>query len=181
MVCAYQDSELRRSDANSGRSGRPSLPTVIVITAGVILGITGFAKAYSVTADAKALDYLDPLLGLSFRKLMLLVGLGELLIAVLCFSARNRRLSLAAVAWLATSILVYRVGLWYVGWHRPCHCMGTLTDALHITPAAADNLMKIILIYLVVASYSSLLLWQRGRWAVKPDTAAARFRASPHF
>ena len=173
MEDADRESELRRPDADSGWGGRRFLPTAVVTTAGVILGITGFAKAYSVTAEAKALDYPDPLLGLSFRKLMLLVGLAELVIAFLCFSTRNRRLSLAAVAWLASSIFLYRVGLWYIGWHRPCHCMGTLTDALHITPAAADNIMKMMLIYLIASSYSTLFFLQRGRRAIKSDTRAA--------
>ena len=37
--------------------------------------------------------------------------------------------------------------------------MGNLTDALHLEPEVADNLMKVILAYLLLGSYS-LLVWQ---------------------
>lgn len=93
---------------------------------------------------------------------MLLVGLLELLIAFFCLLTDKRRLSLFAVAWVSTNFLVYREGLWFIGWHGPCGCMGSLTDILHISPHLADNIMKIVLTYLLVGSYA-LLLWQWKR------------------
>jgi hypothetical protein len=54
--------------------------------------------------------------------------------------------------------LVYRLGLWWMDWHRPCNCLGNLTDALHISPQAADNVMKVLLAYLLIGSYA-LLSW----------------------
>jgi hypothetical protein len=68
-------------------------------------------------------------------------------------------MKLWVIAWLATNFFVYRCGLWWMGWHRPCSCMGNLTDALHIRPEVADNIMKVILAYLLIGSYG-LLFWQ---------------------
>ena len=127
--------------------------------AGGALGITGLGKAFSAIGPARALDVPDPLIGIPFRQLMLLVGLAELLIAFFCLFSDRRRFSLLTVAWLSTNFLVYRLGLWFIGWHRPCGCMGNLTDLLHLSPRAADNIMKGVLAFLLVGSYG-ILLWQ---------------------
>jgi len=102
--------------------------------AGVALGVTGLAKAFSAFGPARALDLADPLLGIPFRHLMLLVGLAELFIAFFCLFTDKQKLSLLAVAWLSTNFLVYRLGLWSIGWHQPCGCLGNLTSLLQYLP-----------------------------------------------
>jgi hypothetical protein len=141
------------------------------------LAVTGLAKAFSAIGPARALDAFDPLIGIPFRQILLLVGLAELFIAFFCVFTDKRRLSLLAVAWISTNFLVYRLGLWFIGWHRPCGCMGNLTDLLHISPHAADTIMKGVLAYLLVGSYG-ILLWQwrqrRGQAPpVVPESAKA--------
>ena len=129
----------------------------------MVLGVTGLAKAFSAISPARVLDTPDPLIGIPFRQLLLLVGLAELLVAFLCLFADKRRLSLLAVAWLSSNFLVYRLGLWFIGWHHPCACMGSLAGALHLSDQAADNIMKGVLAYLLVGSYGILLWeWRRG-------------------
>ncbi len=145
--------------------------------AGALLGVTGFAKAFSAIGPARALDTADPLIRIPFRQLLLLVGLMELLIAFFCLFTDKRRFSLLAIAWLSTNFLVYRLGLWFVGWHRPCGCMGNLTDLLQISPRVADNIMKGVLAYLLVGSYVLLFAqWRAARRApvaVKQEEAPA--------
>jgi hypothetical protein len=114
------------------------------------------------------LTVLDPIVGVPFRWLLLALGLVELLIAGVCFFGKNMKLATLLVAWLATNFLVYRLGLWWMGWHRPCGCMGKLSDALHISEQTADNLMKVVLAYLLIGSYG-LLLWQWRRQGQKDD------------
>ncbi|MGH7977270.1 MAG: hypothetical protein ACREC8_11490, partial [Limisphaerales bacterium] len=68
------------------------------------------------------------------------------------------------IAWLATNFFIYRLGLIHIGYHKPCSCLGTLTDALHIPAQTADTAMKIILAYLLIGSYTALLwLWRQRR------------------
>lgn len=132
--------------------------------AGALLGITGLAKVLSATGPARALDTADPLIGIPFRQLLLFVGLAELLIGFFCLLTDRRRSSLLAVAWISTNFLVYRAGLWLMGWHQPCRCMGSLSDMLHISPRVADNIMKAALAYLLIGSYAILLRqWLQGR------------------
>jgi hypothetical protein len=61
--------------------------------AGGVLALTGLAKAFSAIGPAHALDVADPLVGIPFRQLLLLVGLGELVIAFFCLFSDRRRLS----------------------------------------------------------------------------------------
>jgi hypothetical protein len=137
--------------------------------AGSGLAATGLAKALSAIGPARALDTTDPLIGLPFRQLLLLVGLIELFIAFFCLLTDRRRFSLLAVAWISTNFLVYRLGLWFIGWHRPCGCMGSLSDMLHLSPHAADNIMKGVLAFLLIGSYGILLReWRAARRAPVP-------------
>lgn len=174
-ILAYKalDSQLGMSDAfhmapvSTGKGDRPPENRIMrsllgwpfAQTAGLALATTGLAKAFSAIGPARALDTPDPLTGIPFRQLLLLVGLAELLIAFFCLFTDKRRFSLLAVAWLSTNFLVYRLGLWFIGWHHPCACMGSLAGALHLSDQAADNIMKGVLAYLLIGSYL-LLAWQ---------------------
>jgi hypothetical protein len=137
-----------------------------LLSAGCALAATGLGKVLSAIGPARLLDTPDPLIGLPFRQLLLLIGLTELFVAFFCLFTDKRTLSVVAVGWLSTNFLVYRLGLWAVGWNRPCGCMGNLSDMLHISPRTADNIMKGVLAYLLVGSYLLLVLqWRAARRA----------------
>jgi hypothetical protein len=129
--------------------------------AGIVLLLTALAKILSAVGPARALDVPDPIIGISFRFVMVGVGLVELLIAFFCLFTARRWICLLAVAWLASNFVTYQLGLWWMGWHRPCGCLGNLTDALHISPTTADHIMKAVLAYLLIGSY--WLLWRQWR------------------
>ena len=135
-----------------------------VASAGIILIITALAKLWSSAGAAKILAFSDPILRISYTHLMMMVGVAELAVGIICLVAKNRRLSLILVAWLGTNILAYRLGLLGMGWHGSCSCLGNLTDALHIQPQTADTAMKIILAYLLIGSYATLFwLWRQRK------------------
>jgi hypothetical protein len=135
-----------------------------IISAGVVLSITGIAKIWSGLGQARILVVPDPLIGIELGHLLSLVGMVEVVIALACFFNKRQQLSIMSVAWLATSFVVYRLGLLWMGWHRPCSCLGNLTDAIHISPQVADNVMKGVLAYLLIGSYTTLFwLWRQRR------------------
>jgi len=140
---------------------RDALKRCFVLSAGAALAATGLGKEFSAIGPARALDAADPLLGIPFRHLvlLLLVGLGELFIAFFCLFIGKKQLGLLAVAWMSTNFVVYRFGLWFMDWHHPCACMGSLAGVLHLSDQTADNIMKVILAYLLVGSYG-ILLWE---------------------
>lgn len=135
-----------------------SLRLFLLSTAGIMTTV-GMAKVFSVFSGTRLLSVLDPIFVIQFRYLMLAAGLAEIVIAIVCFFGKRQTLAIVLVAWLSANFVVYRFGLWWMGWHRPCGCLGNLTDALHISPQSADNIMKVVLAYLLIGSYG-LLLWE---------------------
>ena len=131
---------------------------VAIRSCAVILLVTGAAKLWSGFGNAKVLEMSDPIVGVSFGNLALGVGLIEIAVAAQCLARPSKLLVNASlVAWLSTCFLVYRLGLWWIGWVKPCGCLGSLTDALHVTPATADLLTKATLVYLLTSSWGLIL------------------------
>jgi len=120
------------------------------ISASFILLVTGLAKIWSSFGPKGILMELDPVTGISFGWLLLLVGLIELLLSGICYYYRARLLPCFLVGWLSLNFLLYRIALLSMGWHRPCNCLGNFTDAIHLTPELADTLMRYILAYLLI-------------------------------
>jgi hypothetical protein len=126
--------------------------------------ITGFAKVRSAFGESKLLAIPDPIIGVQFGQLFLVVGPAEIVIALVCFFSKRQTLALLLVAWLSSGFALYRLGLWWLGWKKPCSCLGNLTDALHISPQVADNIIKVLLVYLIIGSYGLLVWrWRMGR------------------
>jgi hypothetical protein len=141
-----------------------------VISTSVLLIVTAVAKIISSTGSAHILQYADPIFGLSFRHMLSIAAILELIIGALGLIgaaglfAKNPMLRVSLIAWFATGLLLYRVSLVAINYHRPCLCMGYLSDALHIPPQVADNTMKSFLGYMLVGSYAAALwLWTEKR------------------
>jgi hypothetical protein len=139
----------------------PGLVSFLPIAGGLLL-ITGAAKLWSAFGSAKLLAIADPIVGIQFRYLLLAVGAAEAAVAFVCLFTHKTHLATLLVAWLSTGFLLYRLGLWWIKWESPCACLGRLTNALPISPQWADNIMKVVLAYLLVGSYV-LLFRQRQR------------------
>jgi len=149
-----------------------------VPSAGIILAITGLAKVWSAFGKVKLLEVSDPIIGLPFGDLLLAVGLVEMAIAWFCFFGKRSVLPTTLVAWFATNLLMYRLGLRWMGWHKPCNCLGNLTDTLHLSPQAADNIMKLVLAYLLVGSYG-LVIWERRKARSQSLKTESKMRGRP--
>jgi hypothetical protein len=143
----------------------------------MLLFVTAAAKLISSFGNAKILEQPEPILGISFRCLFWIVGIIELLVSFFCFFCKCLWVRLGLIAWLATNFLGYRITLDLIGYHRPCLCLGNLTDALHISPQMASVAMEIILLYLLIGSYGSLCcLLRKSRQAPRcPDQQVRQF------
>jgi hypothetical protein len=137
---------------------------------GALLSALGISKIYDSFGEAQALGAIDPIIGVQFRHLIFVLGVIESFIAVACFIIRRDNIVLILIAWISIAIAVYRTGLWLINWQQPCHCMGTLTDALHISPELADNIMKGVLAYLLIGSYGFLI---HGWWQSRKHETVA--------
>jgi hypothetical protein len=139
-----------------------------IFSAGVLLSVTAFAKLISGFGTAHILLQFDPIFRIQFRYLIFGVGILELIIAAVCFFASQLEWKTKLVALLSTNFLLYRLGLFFIGYHKPCPCLGGLTDAINVSPRVADITLKIILAYLLIGSYGILFhqWWKNRRPAV---------------
>ena len=156
-----------------GKRMEGSFAKRFILGTGCVLALTGIAKVWSGLGNSKFLAVVDPIIGIKFGQLMLAVGVAEIVVALFCFFSKRQTLALGLVAWMSTNFVVYRLGLWWMDWKKPCSCLGNLADALHISPQTADNIMKVLLAYLLIGSYGLLIWqWKQTRGATQTGTAA---------
>jgi hypothetical protein len=136
----------------------PGHVRLFTLSAAPILGLTGAAKVWSAFGSSRLLLVHDPVLGVGFGHLMLGVGLIEVALAAFCLLGRRPWRAAMLVTSLASSFAGYRVSLFLIGWRKPCSCLGSLADALHVPPRLADTVMVGVLAYLLLAGYTVLLL-----------------------
>jgi len=137
---------------------------LVIFLSGLLLLITGASKVWSGFGTSKALTAEEPVTGLTFRYLFFATGAVEIVVgSVSCFG-RHLKFSARAIAWLATNFLIYRIYIAWQGYIGPCSCLGSLTEAIHMSPALADTIMKWVLGFLVVSSYATVFwLWWEGK------------------
>ncbi len=143
---------------------RRKIIVTFIFSAGILLLLTATAKIFSSYGASGILNGVDPLFHVTFRCLFRAAAVVELGIVGICFFAKNLSLRVGLIAFIATIFVLYRLGLYWMGFGGGCSCLGNLTDTLHVSPTLADRVMKIILGYLLIGSYGTLFwLWrQRG-------------------
>lgn len=133
-------------------------------SAGVLLLLLGCAKLVSSGSSEKILDLYNPVFPMTFRCLLIVAAGLEILVSIICFCKTSSALKMVAVGWISTNFLLYRIALHVVDYHKPCKCLGDLTDALHLSSQTAEMFTTIILAYLLIGSYVTLFwLWRQGK------------------
>jgi hypothetical protein len=131
---------------------------VFIQTAVLLLAVTALAKILAATGEARILGQPDPLLGLlSMRQSMLLAAALEIVVVVLVYRAPNVLRKAELLLWIAGVFLVYRIGLWWIGFEGSCRCLGNVGDVFGISAEIADWIAKGVLAYLLVGSGAILL------------------------
>jgi hypothetical protein len=82
-----------------------------VRSAGSLLLATGSAKVISSAGMGRIMQLTDPLLQIPFAHLLLVIGVVEMLIGLICVFGKQLAVQTLLVAWLGTSFVVYRVAL----------------------------------------------------------------------
>ena len=133
-----------------------------ILSAGVLLLITSLAKFASGFGSVYILNVQDPIFGIPFRYLFWTVGFFEFAVAIVCLNTDRVIMQAWIIAWLATGIVIYRFGLYFVNYTGACPCLGNLAGVLHISSKTAELIMGWIAAYLLIGSYSVLFFeWQK--------------------
>jgi hypothetical protein len=134
------------------------------ISAGVIFLVTGIAKVLSVFGNTQDLVLLDPIFGIEFRKVMLSVGLAEIILAIICLRQSKQMVALSLTAWMSVNYLLYHIGAHVLHWRRPCICMGYLSEGLHLPPWFSEWLSEALVLYLFACScYLLFCNWRKRK------------------
>jgi hypothetical protein len=138
-----------------------------LLLAGGFLIFNGVAELLVVLKNSELLQMSEPLSGISTRWIMLLLGIIELFVTILCLFTPKRILSLWLLLWLALNLIVYRVGLLSMGWHYSYSYLGQVMNSLNLSPLRADILMAVALIFLLTGSIAMLWFGRKADMADK--------------
>lgn len=122
-------------------------------TVSALLLATGVAKLVSAFGLSDILYVYDPLLGITYNKLFLILGsleIGAAIFLLLPFAGLG--VKLGVILALSSQFLLYRLFLVISGHGGHCPCLGTLTDSLPISESTADKLMLGIIGYMILPS-----------------------------
>jgi hypothetical protein len=133
-----------------------------IISAAVIFIISGIAKVVSGFGPAGIFNTNDPVFRIPFRTLMFLIGGLEIVVAGLCLRFNQSSFRLPLISFVALNFILYRIILWKINWTGPCHCLGNLSDTLHLPPHVADRIASGLSIYLLTGACAAML-WQRAK------------------
>ena len=151
-------------------SSRPlKWPEWFTLAVGGILAFDGISKVLSLFEQFQVLNFADPILGITSRQLLPIVGIVEIIIASFCLFSNKRILSLMLVAWLATNFLVYVISLYSMGCHLPYGWINHHTVPGNLSPFLSD--------WLVVAT-SAIMIIGGGTaiWVEHKSAEAAIFQ-----
>ena len=128
-------------------------------SAASLLLLTACAKLFSATGHAALLEFPDPLLGIRNRELLILVGLVELAVVAGLLSGLTIRAKHLLLVWLSSNFVLYRLAFYSLNLGRPCPCLGTLTEKLHLSAHVVNWALSGVVVYLLLGSVCAL------RWA----------------
>lgn len=115
------------------------------------LALASAAKLFSAAGSAKILDLDDPLLGVTNRNLMNIVGCCEFGGVVYLFISNSVVWRSGICLAFGINFSLYRIWSLFLG-VKVCPCLGTLTDQLHLRPEIVDGLLWLFLIYMMAGS-----------------------------
>jgi len=153
-----------------------------VLSAGVLLLLTGIAKLISITGSARILDTSDPVFTiLNARQMLLIASVLEIAIGTLALLSRAAiQTRLLWISWLASLFGLYRVGLWLVDHKMPCKCLGGALDWAGLSDPALRNLSLGLFVYLLAGGYILFFIGffrEREIGGVKAATDGAKLAA----
>jgi hypothetical protein len=134
----------------------------------VVLFFTAILVFFGAVAGGRVLELPDPLLAMSARKVLYLVGASLLGVSAFLLMSRNAQLRLGVLSWLSCNLAVYHFGAMYNGSANLWACLGNLSPLVSLAPRTSSLIVSILLVCLFTASSGLLILdWWVGRNARK--------------
>ena len=150
-----------------------------IYSAGGILLAAALMRFLVAAGTAQALALPEPMLGIPLRYAVLMVGIFELVVALICLFGKHVGLQIGWLAWLSTNLVVFWIGLLTMHYHPQATCIGSLTDLLHLARGTTGHIMEFTPVYLLMGSYAALIwVWLESRTAQAHKLAAESLKIS---
>lgn len=150
------------------------LTGAFILSAGGLLLAAALERLLIFLGNSPLLRHPDALLGIPVLWGVLLVGLAQLTIALVCLLSRSTRLSALLVLWLTSSYVVFRVGLMELGLHPDWTMIGALTDPLHLARGTSGMIAHYGVPGYLLTGSATALLWPWIRRKFPPRSAFSK-------
>jgi len=121
--------------------GLVKLAAQFTFWSGAVLLSLGVADVIGVFGKSQIIEMRDPIFGLPFRDLMLGFGISQSCVAGLLLFTDKRKPAGWLAMWVVANFLVYRIGLWCIGWH---HSSGFMFEPLGLSLKTTDAIISFI-------------------------------------
>ena len=163
-VSTVMEGDLTQRTAGSGHPPARRWGVLLWLAAGLLF-LFGGAKLLSVFGIAAILLAPEPIFNIRYKYFLFTSGLLEwgLALVILRFRRSHPNDCFLALIAFCTSAWLYRYALYQSNHRGPCPCLGTLTQAINISPGLANQLSIAVLILLSVGSTGGLLAYYISR------------------
>jgi hypothetical protein len=149
---------------------------LFILSAGAIL-LTAASERFLVAYNnAQIFALPDPLLGIPLRYSVLMVGIMELIVAVICLSKIRPFLQLGWIAWLSMNYAIWWIGM---NGHPQASATGSLTDPLQSSGRLIGYVIKSLPIYFSLGGIGGLIWLWRNDKIKRSDRDASEFFKIP--
>ena len=147
---------------------------------GAILLAAALVRFLIAAGNAPALTLPEPVIGISLKSAVLLVGGIELVVALFCLFGRWPWFQLGGLALVATVYAVYVLALLAKGIQVQASCIGSLTDPLRIYRGPTGYALQFLPFGLALGSYAAAIALLFSADARTARLAGARQLAARH-
>jgi hypothetical protein len=143
---------------------RSNLAGWFAVLAGMILFLVGLVDFLGALSQTQSLNLVDPFFGESFRTIMLVLGFLQCAIAFIVLFTRWQNLKLGLIVWIAINFLIYRAGLWKIGWH---HSSGFMFQSFGLSPRNMDILLSCSSVFLFFGGFATLVFQRAAQMKIE--------------
>jgi hypothetical protein len=148
-----------------------------ILSAGAILLAAALSRFLTAAGQAQVWALPDPVLGIPLRYSVLMVGIFELTVALICLFGKRIGLQIGWLAWLAVNFLIFQIGAYAMHCQWQGTGIGSLTDPLQLTRGLTGIIIGFIPIYLLAGSGTATFwLWfgRRAENRLKEETQSIK-------
>ena len=123
-----------------------------ILSAGAILLMAALSRFLAFAGQLQVWALRDPMLGISLRYAVLMVGIVELVVALICLFGRRVGLQIGWLAWVGANYIVFWICLVWQHFSPQGTCIGSLTDPLRIYHGTTGYFFKFLPLCLALGS-----------------------------